>query len=130
MHMALLTHPCMGVMVAVLTKTNLRLIACLIFICAFLIESCSHRQIQSSPVAAEMPCRVERYLVVNSSTGVMKVVALGPKLAKKKVSAYKTMNSQMLTEMICWIAAAKTSRMTVIMVKPALHDTAASLSAY
>ena len=27
----------------------------------------------------------ERYLVVNSSTGVMKVVALGPKLAKKKV---------------------------------------------
>lgn len=28
---------------------------------------------------------VERYLVVKSSTGVMKVVALGPKLAKKKV---------------------------------------------
>ena len=27
----------------------------------------------------------ERYLVVKSSTGVMKVVALGPKLAKKKV---------------------------------------------
>lgn len=37
------------------------------------------------PEAAEIPCRVERYLVVNSSTGVMKVVALGPKLAKKKV---------------------------------------------
>ena len=33
-----------------------------------------------------MPCSVERYLVVNSSTGVINVVALGPKLAKKKVS--------------------------------------------
>lgn len=38
-----------------------------------------------SPEAAEIPCRDERYLVVKSSTGVMKVVALGPKLAKKKV---------------------------------------------
>ena len=40
-----------------------------------------------APLAAEMPCSVERYLVVNSSTGVMNVVALGPKLAKKNVSA-------------------------------------------
>ncbi len=68
-----------------------------------------------------MPCRVERYLVVKSSTGVIKVVALGPKLAKKKVSAYITMNSQMDTALICLIAAARMIRMVVIMVKPAWH---------
>ena len=42
---------------------------------------------ERAPHAALMPCSVERYLVVKSSTGTMKVVALGPKLAKKNVSA-------------------------------------------
>ena len=49
------------------------------------------------PDAAEIPCRVERYLVVNSSTGVMKVVALGPKLAKKKVCKCRHDRSDMCT---------------------------------
>ncbi len=65
-----------------------------------------------------MPCRVERYLVVKSSTGVTKVVALGPKLAKKKVRAYITMKSQTDTALIWVMAAARMIRMTVMMVKP------------
>jgi hypothetical protein len=73
---------------------------------------------QDAPQAAEMPCRVERYLVVKSSTGVTKVVAFGPKLAKKNVSAYMTMKSQMETALIWFMAAARMIRMTVMMVKP------------
>lgn len=40
------------------------------------------------PEAAQKPCAVVRHSVGNSSAGTMNVVALGPKLEKKKVSAY------------------------------------------
>ena len=40
------------------------------------------------PVAAQNPCPVAFQLVGKSSAGTMKVVELGPQLAKKKVKAY------------------------------------------
>lgn len=35
------------------------------------------------PEAAEIPWQVERYLVGNTSPGIIKVVALGPKLLNR-----------------------------------------------
>ena len=51
----------------------------------------------------------------------MKVVELGPKLAKKKVSAYMVMKSHTLMFTICVYAEARMIRMIVIMTKPCEH---------
>ncbi len=45
------------------------------------------------PAAAERPWQVDLNLAGKSSAGTMNVVAFGPKLAKKKVNAYKTMKA-------------------------------------
>jgi hypothetical protein len=47
----------------------------------------------SFPLAAAIPCPVERYRVGKSSPGTMKVVTLGPKLAKKFARQYTAKNA-------------------------------------
>jgi len=44
------------------------------------------------PDAAEIPLQLPRIFVGNNSEGRMKVIALGPKLAKKNVRHYNTIN--------------------------------------
>ena len=46
------------------------------------------------PKAADTPCRVDRKRVWKTSEGTINVVALGPKLAKKKVTEYRTRKTQ------------------------------------
>uniref|UniRef100_A0A8R7UKG4 Uncharacterized protein n=1 Tax=Triticum urartu TaxID=4572 RepID=A0A8R7UKG4_TRIUA len=56
----------------------------------------------SFPAAAEMPWHVDRSLAGKISAGTMKVVELGPKLAKKKVSAYSTTNPMWFPGVVQW----------------------------
>lgn len=47
----------------------------------------------SFPLAALMPCAVERQRVGNASPGTMNVVVLGPKFEKKFTMQYRAKNT-------------------------------------
>nr|ACR36661.1 unknown [Zea mays] len=73
----------------------------------------------SFPDAAEMPWHVDRSLAGKISAGTMNVVALGPKLAKKKVRPYMTMKPMWCPGVVqCSYGTASPSMNTVIIRNP------------
>jgi hypothetical protein len=74
----------------------------------------------SFPDAAEMPWHVDRSLARKISVGMMNVVALGPKLAKKKVRPYMTTKPMWFPGVVVqwWYGMARPSMNAVIIRNP------------